>query len=386
MSREDQGHVPEHMLEFFFRGQLSRQESRKLVRHLLTRCSDCLEMALLVGRRSGWISSRPSEETTQPSVEEILGILRGAEAETLRLAQEQREGIGLLAELEKQLPGDRFAMIQGNPRFHHRGLFNQMLAQYVDWARSEPESGIQLVYLALSIVDLLPRDLYKPELLNDFRVAGLAALANAQRLAGFFEESKQAIKTAWMHLDLGTGDPLEKANLLSIEASLWRDLGHLDRSVEILDRAIQICRHVGDNNHCAHMLTKKGLADGYKEPARGIRVLQDALASLSTPREPRLELCIRHNQALFLNDAGQPQEALVLLGMTRPLYAMFGDPHTQLLLHWLEARIASSLGHFTEAEAVLHKVTDDFERQGMPYEQKLASIDLAHVYRLRRNL
>jgi tetratricopeptide (TPR) repeat protein len=389
MAREDREHVSKDLLERFFRGQLSRKETRKLVRHLLTSCPRCLETAVLVGRSADGVSDRELDLTepspTQSSTGLFLDLLLGREEETMRLARERLQGIGLLAELEKLPPGERLAAIQGNTRFHHWGLFDRILVEYLEAARNEPNAGIDLVHLALAIVDLLPADRYKPELLNDFRAAGLGALANARRLAGFFEESKQALESAWEHLEQGTGDPLEEANLLSLEASLWRDLGQLERSAGLLDQAIQIYEEVGDDNRCSRMLIQKGLALGYHEPALGIQLLQDALRRLDAAQEPRLELCARHNLALFLNDAGEPHEALVLLEMTRPLYQVFGDRHTQLLLYWLEARIARSLGDLAEAEAVLQKVIAELDGRGMHYEQTIASIDLVQVYSLRGN-
>lgn len=388
MGREDREHVSEGMLERFFGGRLSRRETRKLVRHLLTSCPRCLEMTALVGRRSGRDALDLAEPAhrTESSSGVFLSLLQEREGEAMRLARERLQGIGLLAELEKLPSGERLAAIRNNPRFHHWGLFDRILVQYLETSRNEPRAGVDLVGLALAVVDLLPQERYKPELLNDFRAAGLTALANARRLAGFFEESKHAIESAWEHLEEGTGDPLEEASLLSIEASLWRDLGQLDRSSGLLDRAIQIYRQVGDGDRCAQMLIQKSLAIGYAEPASGIRILRDALGLLDASQEPRLELCARHNLALFLNEAGEPREALALLEMTRPLYGIFSDRQTQLLLHWLEARIARSFGDLAEAEAVLQKVIAELEQRGMRYEQTLASIDLAQVYSLRGNL
>lgn len=387
MGRANQEHVAEGTLERFFQGQLSRRETQRLVRHLLTSCRRCLEMAVRAGQSPG-DELDPGEAARTPSsyADVFLGLLQGREEETLRLARERLQGIGLLAELEKRPPGERLAAVQGEPRFHRWGLFDRLLVKYQESARTEPQAGIDLAHLALAVVELLPRERYKPALLNDFRAAGMAALANARRLAGFFEESKQAAESAWELLDEGTGDPLEEASLLSIEASLWRDLGQLDRSAGLLDQAIRIYRQIGDDNRCARMLIQKGLALGYAEPASGIQLLQDALGLLDAAQEPRLELCARHNLALFLDDAGETQEALVILEMTRPLYAVFDDPQTQLLLHWLEARIARSFGDLAEAEAVLQKITAGFERRGMHYEQTIAAIDLAQVYSLRGNL
>jgi tetratricopeptide (TPR) repeat protein len=391
MSNEHQNHISGDMLERFFLTQLSEEETQWLVRHLLTSCPQCLETAALVGRRSGIFLPEgeldAAEELPAAATSvDLLGIFQQCEEERTRRARERVQGAVLLAELERRPAAERLALVQQDARFHHRGLFDQLLEKYLESARNEPRSGIDQVSLALVVLDLLPTDRYKPALLNDLRVAGLAALGNAQRLAGLFEEAKQPIASAWELLEDGSGDPLEEANLLSIEASLWRDMGQLDRSAGILDRAIQIYRQIGDDHRCARMLIQKGLAVRYAKPARGIKILEDALSLLDHVHDPRLELCAWHNLALFLNDAGEPREALATLEMTRPLYLAFGDRHTQLLLHWLEARIARSLDHLTEAEAVLKRVTAEFERRGMRHEQAIAALDLVQVHSLHGSL
>jgi tetratricopeptide (TPR) repeat protein len=392
MGRRDRDHVSEGLLDQFFQGKLARREVRGLVRHLLTSCPECLERATLAGRRadSAPLGDGPDVLEAAPalprsSADLFLELLQDRGEETLRLARERLQGIGLLAELERHPPGERLAVIRAEPRFHHWGLFDRMLVKYLEYARNEPRAGIDLVQQALAVLDQLSGDRYRPALLGDLRAAGQAALANARRLAGFFEESKRAIEAAWGYLEEGTGDPLEEASLLSIEASLWRDLGRLDRSVRLLDRAVRIYQQVGDDNRCARMLVQKGLALGYADPASGIRLFQEALRLIDAAQEPRLELCARHNLALFLDAAGDPEEALAIVEMSRPLYAVFGDRQTQLLLHWLEARIARSFGDIAESEAVLRKITAEFAQRGMHYEQTIASIDLVHVYSLRGN-
>lgn len=392
MSHEDHEHISGDMLERFFLTELSREETHHLVRHLLTRCPQCVETTALVGQRSGIFTLDGDFDlaeqlrTTDAAVDAILDILQESEEERTRRARERIQGATLLAELETRPAGERLAWIQNDPRFHHRGLFDQILEKYLESARNEPRSGIEMVSLALAILDLLPKDRYRPALLNDFRVAGTAALANAKRLAGFVEEAKQAIASAWQLLEDGTGDPLEEANLLSIEASLWCDQGHLERATGTLDRAIQIYREIGDNHRCGRMLIQKGFAIGYVQPARGIKILQDALTLLDGARDPRLELCAWHNLALFLNAAGEPREALSVLEMTRHRYLRFGDRHTHLLLHWLEARIACSLNNLSEAERVLKRVTAEFERRGMRHEQTIAARDLVQVHSLHSSL
>jgi tetratricopeptide (TPR) repeat protein len=99
-----------------------------------------------------------------------------------------------------------------------------------------------------------PPEKYSPQLLADYQVAAMAALGNAKRLAGFFAEAKAALRTAWEYLKRGTGNPLEEANVISIEASLYRNLGQFEQVAATLQRAVEIYRKLGGENRRASIL------------------------------------------------------------------------------------------------------------------------------------
>jgi hypothetical protein len=46
-------HLTQDTLQRFFRAELSRLENQLVVRHLLTRCPDCLELVQKKDRRAG---------------------------------------------------------------------------------------------------------------------------------------------------------------------------------------------------------------------------------------------------------------------------------------------------------------------------------------------
>ncbi|HEV2845092.1 MAG TPA: hypothetical protein VG477_09630 [Thermoanaerobaculia bacterium] len=388
MADDPEKHLTEELLEQFFRSELSRAETARLIRHVLTACSQCQGLLAAVGKREEftlWPEDYPAESgppleanAYAPVFSKLLEVPR--DEDILRLARERVQGFGLLSELEQLPPDQRPARIREDCRFHHWGLFDRILSTYLSYCRYDPQAGVDLVGLALVVHETLDPDQYPEDLVADFRAAAFGALANAERLAGRLREAQAALGTAWETLEEGTGDPLEEANLLSLEASLYRDLGHFKHSAALLDRAMAIYLEIGDDNARARMLIQKSNALGYLEPSEGIEILQDAMAILDAAAEPRLELSARHNLTWFLNDAGQPQDALALLDMSRPLYQSFADPWTQLRLQWLEGRIARSLGDLQAAEAVFRKVWHAFEERGMQYELTIVSIDLAEVY------
>lgn len=394
MADDPEQHLSEELLEKFFRVELSRAETARLVRHVLSACPQCRELIAAVGSREEF-RLWPDEDHVDgvspieanaysPVFSKLLEVPR--DEDILRLARERVQGFGLLSELEQLPPDQRPARIREDGRFHHWGLFDRILSTYLSYSRYDPQAGVDLAELALVVIETLGPDEYPEELLSDFRAAAFGALGNALRLTGQLKEAQTALGSAWETLEEGTGDPLEEGNLLSLEASLYRDLGHFKRSAGLLDRAIVIYQEIGDANAQARMLIQKSNALGYLDPIEGIELLQDALAILDAAAEPRLELSARHNLIWFLNDAGQPEDALALLEMSRQLYKCFADPWTQLRLQWLEGRIARSLGDLQAAEAVFRKVWNAFNERGMQYEQTIVSIDLAEVYSVQGKL
>ena len=388
--REDSRHASEDMLRRFFRSELPRRDTVELIQHLIARCPQCLDTAVSVGAQEGFVLTgegfEPENLPNDPDLYRatFLHVLRGGDEDQMRLAAEKLRGIGHFAELEEAKREHRLEMIRENPRFHSWGLFIRLMGKSREYSLDDPEGGVHLARLALAVVELLDSKEFKPALLADYRTSALGTLANAKRLAADFEGARTALRGAWETLRDGTGDPMEEANLVGLEASLLRDLGRFEEAVARLDRAVGIYQEIGDNNRTARMLIKQGSAIGYIEPARGISMMQDALGLLNAAEHPRLELCARHNLIWFLNENGQAREALALLELSRPLYHDFADAWTRLRLHWVEGRIARSLDHLAEAESTFRLVWYEFEAKGMQYELTLLSIDLAEVYSARR--
>ena len=66
-------------------------------------------------------------------------------------------------------------------------------------------------------------------------------------------------------------------------------------------------------------LLKMGDCIGQIYPERGIARVRQALPLIDVSREPRLELCARHDLAWFLN-SGKPEGALAVLDRARRVY------------------------------------------------------------------
>ncbi|MES1245261.1 MAG: tetratricopeptide repeat protein, partial [Acidobacteriota bacterium] len=384
MARDEDGHITEAMMERFLHGNLGEEESSFLVRHLLSRCPRCLQISAAIGGMEGFVEipegDRPAPVPEDADYQEaFLALLGSGDEPQMRRAHEKLRAIGLFAALEELTPEKRLTAIRKEKRFQTWGLLDRLLSKYLEYSRNRPQDGLHLAQLAFAVVETLDPDEHSPATLADYRASALGALANARRLAGDFSGARSALRQAWEKLRAGTGDPREQAQLISLEASLLRDLGKLEESVAILADALEIYERLGDSGRQARILIQQASALGYVEPTLAVPLLQSALAILDGAEQPRLELCARHNLVWFLNDDGRHREALALLEVSRPLYKAFADPWTQLRLYWLEGRLARALGDLAEAEATFRMVWYDFEARGMLYELTLVSIDLAEV-------
>lgn len=371
-------HVSKELFQRFFRSELSRRDTRQVVRHLLRGCGTCLETAIQVGAEEGFVYSRGDDsERYNETFQRVLGSVDEIAAE---LARERLRGIGLWHILEKHNPDRQLALVREDPRMHNWGLYDRLLEKCREMGFRAPAYAVQIAELALAAVETLDPAHYGEERIADCRTAALAALGNARRLASDFAGAESALQAAEGELSRGTGDPLEKAGLLSLRASLHKDLGEFEQAEDILDRAIAIYRSLKDEHLEGRTLLQQADTVGYTNPERAIKLAQDGLALIDPLREPRLEWCGRHTLALFLNDAGRPREALAMLEISRPLYAQFRDPWTRTRLHWLEGKIARGLGDLAEAEEIFKRLWYDLQDPAYAHELTLLSIDLMEVY------
>ena len=113
-------------------------------------------------------------------------------------------------------------------------------------------------------------------------------------------------------------------------------------------------------------------------------MVQAALALIDPVREPRLEICARHNLIWFLNDSGKPWEALALLETSRPLYRQFPDTWPRLSLRWVEGRIARNLGDLEDAAHTFQSLWQELRRRELHHFLTLLSIDLAEEVQVAR--
>ena len=108
-----------------------------------------------------------------------------------------------------------------------------------------------------------------------------------------------------------------------------------------------------------------------------IQALKKANGLIDADREPRLQLCLRHNLVDNLSKAGRHREADALLPDLRELAASQGSAQDRVRLDWVEGRIAAGLGDHERAGRLLIRVRQMFLDEGNAFDAALAALDLS---------
>jgi tetratricopeptide (TPR) repeat protein len=239
-------HLSETQLRQLAGNELSAEKRKIAVRHLLTKCRTCLDLARKI---------LFPETESEPDYSDVLRrldlslVLAKNEVKVER-GRARALWADHLAALE---PGLRLMAIRSNPDFQTWGTFDLLVmeAKRIAWER--PVEAMDLAYAALAVTDLLDPHAYSEERIHNFRASAWIAVANAKRLASDFPGAGEAVHAAAEALELGTGDPYEEANVLSITASVLTELGELEKAAEVLDKALPLARSIRDRLLEAHL-------------------------------------------------------------------------------------------------------------------------------------
>ena len=354
-------------------GRLSRRQARRIVRHLLAGCESCRELLASVLPASGPDGAGYSKA--------FAAAQRYVSERAAAMAAERAEARELLRELAVQPVYRQWILVTDQPRFHTWGLCEVLLEASREWGFQDPGRALETARLGVEAAERLDREVYGEARVNDMRARACAAVANCERILCDFRAAEKSFAKAESLLKSGTGDPLERAGLLLLKASL---LGHQQRFEEafrLLDRVVRAGRTCNDPHLCGKALITKGFLAGMAhEPELSISLLREGTPLVDPAVEPRLLVAAYHNLILGLNEAGRPEEAGDLLQQTRDLYVYVGDRMSLIRLGWLEGKIALALGHLDEAEALFLATRRELIDRKLAYDAALLLLDLAQVY------
>lgn len=363
-------HASREQIENLIAEKLPPKERQRIVSHLLSGCKPCVELVR--------DAICPGDE--EPDYTAIIRRLELAYVVAQNDVQvERRSAEELWPKLQNQPPERRLFIIKNIDGYRTWGMYERVVEKTKTVARNDPLQAVDLAHLALAITDLLDAEAYGQERIYDFQAGAYTALGNAKRIIGDFAGAEAALNAAKELLDKGTGDPYEKAYLVSIYSSLKADLGYLEEAAELLNRGIRYASSVNDRQLRGRLVLKQSSFIGFVDPLLGLELAEQGISLLDHGKDPHLDLVGRHLLAFWSNELGNPGEAASILATYRYMYDAFDDAFWVGRLLHLQANIARTEGDLRKSEYLFREVVELYAEHHFEFDLVLASLDLAEV-------
>lgn len=379
-------HPESQTLERFLSGSLSEAEDRGIEQHLRQPCFPCLFAAreVLLQRTETHREhlKKGLFEGTDEDGDFLVHYGTWLGRKLLLIELERVLVSGLMAELMLRSPAARRDSIRNTRRYQVLALADALREESRREVLRDVARAVELGELSVEVADCLEPAFYGPRLVADTRALAYANLGNARRVAGDLFGAQRQLRAAIGLLDVGTGAPTERAEVLSLLASLRTDQSRFAEAVRLLREAAATHRGQGDarlEGKCLLKMATAAVRGG--EPERAIELLDRAIELLEAAGEDRLAFLAHHNVVSSLTEAGHHREAREYLERIAPLYEEHKDDRPmQLRRRWTEGLIAAGLGETDEAEAALREVRNVFIEEDRAFDNAQITLDLARLY------
>jgi transcriptional regulator with XRE-family HTH domain len=295
-----------------------------------------------------------------------------------RKVEEDRRHAGELWDRLKALPSrERRELVEDSPEFQSWALVERLCLESKRAAADSAERARDLASLALFAA---ARVQGAAPWLSRLQGYAWAYRANAERVASDQPAADRAFARAWQLWRAGEDDGLlPEWRMLSLEASLRRDVRRLPEALSLLDRALAVAG--ADPEARGVILLKKAFVhDQMGDPEGALKTLREAAPSVEARGDRRLIFALRFEIAKGLWALERLGEARELLPEVRERAIELGNELDLLRVSWLSARVAAGQGRFEEAASGLEQVRRDFTARGLSYDAALAGLELALLH------
>jgi tetratricopeptide (TPR) repeat protein len=318
---------------------------------------------------------RRGDSQYESAIERALNTFQRRQA---LLEREQSEAPALLHRLATLIPERRQFLLNNSQRFQTWELLKLLIRKGREETFTDPYRAEEILQLAAGISGKLS-SACEPAMVEDLKARTWGYIANARRARMDLQASEEAFEEAFVHLGRGTEEPVERAVLFDLQASLRRVQQRFEESLQLLRRALSVFRRIGDTHRVGSAIVKSSITYRFMDDHEQAIVLSYQSLDLIDPdREPRLALCAFHNLADDLTTAGRFPEAWKVLRRAHRLYLQFPDPQVQSRRQWVEAKVAYGLGR-PGADALVREAQESFKSKNKSYDVDLISRDLASL-------
>lgn len=368
-------HLADSDVEGFLKGELPPEDSRRVVRHLVSGCQPCTARVAAAGLPKLCLPLQPppEEDAYDAAIDRALKKARQATRRWKDDQERLERGIGWVRERHGTFSGLTGPQMQSILPWIHVEILLQVSFEL---RYSNPGHMLELAESAQRIVERIEKTPYGNGFLSDLRARTWADLGNAYRVNEIYRKADACFQHARLILEQGTGDLLLMARIDDLEASLRKDQRRFDEACTRHDEAYQAYRKLGERHLSGRALVGKGITLALaRQPRKAAHTFRRALPLLDASRDPQLITSTQHNFLDSLVDSGDLHGAVRILVQTDLREKLANDPLNRVRLRWVEAKIFAGQKRFEEAERIFEEVRKSFYEQKLPYVASVAGID-----------
>ncbi|HEX7181849.1 MAG TPA: hypothetical protein VF756_08410 [Thermoanaerobaculia bacterium] len=372
-------HLSLDELSALARGELQKERTRAVVRHIFRGCRACLSMLLPA------LGGHPLEETTELTPEQDAAYdaaIDRAFAAVRRQDRTRRRERERILKIVQRLETEGVEALQRLPRRDQGPPLIEALLER-SWAlrHDDPAQMVELARYGALAASQLNIQMYSPERVADWQCRAWAELGNACRVAENHSKAEEAFHQALRCYLRGTNDELLLARVLDLQASLHNACRRFSEARNTLALVYKIYRRNDQKHLAGRALISVGIFTGYSgEPEKCLRLIRRGLALVDESQDPGLVLGAIQSQIVFLTDCERFEEARKLLFLNRWRYSEAEAGRViDIKLRWIEGRIDVGLNKLARAEQTFREVAAEFEAANLGYRAALTSLDLAEV-------
>jgi tetratricopeptide (TPR) repeat protein len=386
-------HFPSALLEKFLSGELSPDETRSVVAHLVRGCEQCraamgptAELLLdleAAEQEEAWLGAEDIEDMAgeaagyDAALDRALAAVRLHGEKTLKRKAKVKRALKLLT--EKGL-----APLSTRKQGRYP-LYEALLRRSWQLRHSDPQEMVSLAWFAVQVAAILGRDGFTTDQVSDFQAQALGELGNALRVADRLPEAEEMLARADSYWKVGTGNPSIALRLLDLRASLLGTQHRYREALELLEKIYGLQLEASDQHGAGRALIKKGIYTGHSGDLQAaVDLLERGASMVQVERDSGLPMVARYNQLWFLVDYGLLEEAASILARHRKGLFKVGERLNRAKLCWVEGRIYGGLGDLERAELMLRKARLDLAAAGAKGHAATVALDLAAVLMHRR--
>ncbi len=277
--------------------------------------------------------------------------------------------------LRKTLEDDRLHLIEAASDFQTWAVVERLCEESAKAASNDVEEAAHLAALARCAAAKT-----RGAVGYQTWLAGYAAAfeGNARMVSGDLLQARQVFVDAEAQLQAGIPiEPMDRSRPLHLYAVLLNYRGELDAALAKADRALALAQT--SRQKARILINRASVLKRRLNFRAALDTLAEARRLTKGPDEPRLGWAINFNEASYLLEAGDADQAASRLDALRTEALKLGRTLDLVRLRWLAGRVASSQGTLPEASSLLREVWGDLADRRLWLDAALAVLELASV-------